>query len=63
VDRLRTRVAPKYFQAFDLHVVKKLPVQDVARAVGVSIGQVYLIKFRLMKIVRAEIKRLEQELV
>jgi RNA polymerase sigma factor (sigma-70 family) len=63
IERLRRDVATKHYQVFDLAVRRKWPVPQVAKTVGVSVTQVYLIKFRLMRLLKAEVKRLETELV
>lgn len=61
--RVREQVPAKHFQAFDLYVTRKWPVAKVARTVGMNAANIYLVKFRLLKLLKAEIKRLESELV
>lgn len=63
MERLKTKVPAKQFQAFDLYVTRKWEPAAVARTVGLSLGQVYLVKFRMMKLLRAEIKRLERQVI
>lgn len=63
LDRIRAKVPAKQFQAFDLYVTRKWTPAAVARAVGLPISQIYLIKFRMMKLLRAEVKRLEKQLI
>jgi len=58
VERLKTKVDPKQYQIFDLHVVKGWPVMRVAGALGINPGRVYLSKHRVGKLLKAEIEQL-----
>jgi DNA-directed RNA polymerase specialized sigma24 family protein len=40
-------VSARQFQIFYLHVLREIPVREVARQLGVSIGAVYLAKHRV----------------
>jgi len=60
--RARRRVKPKHYQIFDLYAVRKWPVIRVAKEMGVSVMQVYLINHRLIKLVRKEVEYLESKL-
>jgi RNA polymerase sigma factor (sigma-70 family) len=62
VDRIRQQVKGEHFQIFDLYVIKGWPVLKVARSMGVSIGQVYLIKHRISGLIKKEIMELEKKL-
>jgi RNA polymerase sigma-70 factor (ECF subfamily) len=44
---------------FDLYVIKQWPPAKVAQTLGVSIGQVYLAKYRLGALLKKEVRRLE----
>jgi DNA-directed RNA polymerase specialized sigma24 family protein len=50
----------KQWQIFDLYVLKEWPVREVAQALGVSIGRVYLAKHRISALVKREVKRIGQ---
>jgi len=63
LDRLRASVPVKQFQAFDLFVTRKWPAAKVAETVGMSVAHVYLAKLRLMRRLKAEVTRLEREVV
>jgi RNA polymerase sigma factor (sigma-70 family) len=63
LERVRKRIPVKHFQAFDLYVTRQWPVSKVARTVGMNMGQVYLIKLRVSKQVKAEIAKLETNLI
>jgi RNA polymerase sigma factor (sigma-70 family) len=58
-QRVKRQVKPKQYQMFYLHVLKKLPVKQVAERVGASIGSVYLSKHRVGRLLKREIERLE----
>src|SRR5581483_503297 len=60
IDRVKRRVKEEHYQIFDLHVVKQLPVAEVATTLGVSTAQVYLIKHRISGMIKKEIGELEQ---
>jgi RNA polymerase sigma factor (sigma-70 family) len=59
IERVKQRVAPKQYQMFYLHVLKELPVGEVARRVGSNVGAVYLAKHRVGRMLRSEIKALQ----
>jgi RNA polymerase sigma factor (sigma-70 family) len=61
VDRIKEQVKPRHFQVFELHVVKKWPVKKVATTCGISSPAVHLIKHRVSRLVRKEIKLLESK--
>jgi len=56
LQRLKAQVDPKHFQIFDCYVRKEWPVKDVAETLGVSPGQVYLIKHRLSALLAKELE-------
>lgn len=58
-ERLKSRVQPRHFQVFYLHVLKRQPAAQVAKRQGVSVGQVYLIKCRLLPIFKGIVRELE----
>ena len=58
-QRVKRQVSPKQYQMFYLHVLKELPIKEVARRVGANVGQVYLAKHRVGRLLEREIKKLE----
>ncbi|PYK99816.1 MAG: RNA polymerase subunit sigma [Verrucomicrobia bacterium] len=62
IARAGRRVNPKHYQVFDLYAVRKWPATKVAKEMGVSVVQVYLIYHRLTKQVRKEVEYLESKL-
>ncbi|PYK96145.1 MAG: RNA polymerase subunit sigma, partial [Verrucomicrobia bacterium] len=51
-----------HYQVFDLYAVRKWPATKVAKEMGVSVLQVYLIYHRLTRQVRKEVEYLESKL-
>jgi RNA polymerase sigma factor (sigma-70 family) len=62
VARLRRRTKPKQFQMFDLYALRNWPGTKVAKELGVSLGQVYLVNHRLRKQLQQELAILEQQM-
>jgi hypothetical protein len=58
LGRVKARLDLKQWQIFDLYVLKEWPVWEVAQALGVSIGRVYLAKHRVSALVKREVKRI-----
>jgi RNA polymerase sigma-70 factor (ECF subfamily) len=58
LERLKQSVDPKHYQAYDLCAMKGWSVTKVARFLGLSSGNVYLIKHRLTKMLKTEIEHL-----
>jgi RNA polymerase sigma-70 factor (ECF subfamily) len=63
LDRVKTRVSATLYQMFDLYVVKQWPARDVAKALRVSVGHVYVAKHRVSAQVQKEIRELKQQRV
>jgi RNA polymerase sigma factor (sigma-70 family) len=61
LKNIRPQVREEYFQMFDLYVVKHWPPGRIAQALGVNVGQVYLAKHRVARLVKREIRRLEEK--
>lgn len=62
MDRVKRRVKPGHYQIFYLGVVKELGAAQVAKALGVSAAQVYLVKHRVAALVKKEIQQLEKKM-
>ena len=63
IEKVKREVSAKQYQIFDLYVIKKWPVQKVARTLGINIGRVYLAKHRVTGLLKKEIKKLEHALI
>ncbi len=61
IAAVKRRIKEEHYQIFDLYAVKRWPVVRVARTLGVSIGQVYLIKHRVAGLVKKEARALEEK--
>lgn len=59
LERIKTLVNPVHYKIFFLAVIKEKPVREVAKALDVSSPQVYLMKHRISKLLKKEVKRLE----
>jgi RNA polymerase sigma-70 factor (ECF subfamily) len=60
LERVRRQSNPEHYQIFHLHAVKGMGVRDVAKLTGASLPKVYVTYHRIAKLVRAEVRRLEQ---
>ncbi len=58
--RVKAQADLKQWQIFDLYVLKEWSVQDVAKALGVSAGRVYLAKHRISALLRKALRKLER---
>jgi len=61
LDKVKRLVKARQYQMFDLYVVKQWPVQKVAKTLGVNIGQIYLVKHRISRLLKREIRNLERQ--
>jgi RNA polymerase sigma-70 factor (ECF subfamily) len=59
LQRIKPQISAKQFQIFDLYVLKEWPVLKVARALSVSVRQVYLARHRVAKLIKNQIKQME----
>lgn len=62
VARLRRRSKPKQFQVFELYALRGWAGMKVARELGVSLAQIYLINHRLRKMLQREMAALERRM-
>lgn len=60
LERVKRRVKPEQFQIFELSVAKGWAPREIARALGVSLAQVYLARHRLGALLRKELGILEK---
>jgi RNA polymerase sigma-70 factor (ECF subfamily) len=60
LEKVKLQASSQQFEIFYLHVLKGQAVKEVARALEVSPGQVYLAKHRLGRLLRREIQRLQR---
>ena len=60
--RLGRKVKPKHLQIFDLYAMRHWPAGKVARELGVTRVQVYLVNHRLTKLLKREVEYLRRSL-
>ena len=59
LENVKNQVKEEHYQMFDFYVLRQWAAGDVAKTLGVSVGQVYLAKFRLSALIKKEVRRLE----
>jgi RNA polymerase sigma factor (sigma-70 family) len=62
MERVKHRVKPQHYQIFYLSVVKELGAARVARTLGITAAQVYLVKHRVAAMMKEEVRRLEKNM-
>lgn len=61
LEKVRGRVREEYYQIFDLYVLRQWKASDVAEALGVSLGRVYLAKHRVALELKGELRELQKK--
>lgn len=59
VNEVKLEVKAEHFQVFDLLVMQEIPLGEVTSRLGVNRAQAYLIKHRLLNLVKKKIRALE----
>lgn len=62
LERVKDQVSAEQYQMFDLYVLREWPAAKVARALEIGLGQVYLAKFRIRRLVKKEIERIKSRM-
>ena len=62
IERVKTQVSSEQYQMFDFYVLKKMPVDKVAAALGTNAGQIYLARHRISRLIKKEVSRLEKQM-
>lgn len=60
-QQVQLRVQPKTWSAYHLSCVENLSAQDVAAKLQIAIGEVYVARSRVMKMLKSEVQRLEEQ--
>ena len=63
VEKVKNQVSAKHFQIFDLYVLKNWSVTKVAQTIGVNSALVHLTKHRIAKLVKNELKALQNQAI
>jgi RNA polymerase sigma factor (sigma-70 family) len=62
IVRVKNQVSAEQYQIFDFYVLKKMPVDKVAEALGANTAQIYLAKHRITKLLKKEIASMEEKM-
>jgi len=62
IARVSRRVNPKHAQIYDLYAIRNWAAGKVARELGVSLVQVYLVSHRLTRMLKQEVDYLQKKL-
>jgi len=60
-SRLRSKVSSQQLLIFRMSTTGELPLNQVAKKLGVNLAQVYLARHRVGKLFKAEVLRLRRE--
>jgi RNA polymerase sigma factor (sigma-70 family) len=63
VEKVRGEVDAASYQMFDLHVLKELSVGRVAKKLGVKPARVYFAKYKVSRLIKKEVKRLQTKII
>ena len=63
IARVKRKLDPQKYQVFDCYVNKEWSPEKVAATFKMSVDQVYLAKHRITEMIKAEAKRLENEML
>ncbi len=63
IENVKRTVDAKQFQMFDCYALKGWPVNDVAKNLNATVGQIYTAKSRVAALIREEVARLEKKMI
>jgi len=63
VRNVKQKVAAKQFQMFDCYALKAWPIEQVAKNLNATVGQIYTAKSRVAALIKEEVQRLEQAML
>ena len=63
MERVKEQANPRDCQMFDLYALRGWAAREVARTLGVTVGRVYLAKFRIAPLFKKESKEIEARLI
>jgi RNA polymerase sigma factor (sigma-70 family) len=63
LEKVRRRVDPARYQAYDLHVLRSWPVQKVAEKLGLTAAQVYTAKYKVSGLLKNEVENLKNKML
>ena len=59
LEKVKQQVSPRQFQMFDLHLQQGSSASETARALQASVASVYMASYRVGKLLKKEIRKLE----
>ena len=62
LEQVKLQVSPRQFQMFDLHVLQNLSVRDTARTLQVRGASVYMAKYRISRMLKKEVQKLQNKM-
>lgn len=60
MERVKKKIDPEHYQIFYLHTVKGMTAREVAQLLGVSVPKVYVVRHRVARRIKNEIRMLER---
>lgn len=62
LEQVKGKMSAKQFLLFELATLKQVPMAKITRTMGVNIGQVYLAKHRVSRLLKAEITKVRKSM-
>jgi len=59
MERVKRQVPPEHYQIFYLSTVKAMPARDVGQLLGASVAKIYVVRHRIARLIKREIRSLE----
>jgi RNA polymerase sigma-70 factor (ECF subfamily) len=63
LQKVRQEVAYEQFQMFDCYALKGWTVEEVAQRLNVTVSAVYNAKYRISRLIKEEVQRLEEKMI
>jgi RNA polymerase sigma factor (sigma-70 family) len=61
MERVKRKISPEHYQIFFLHSVRGMLGRDIAELFGSSLAKVYVIRHRVARLIKREVRALEQK--
>jgi RNA polymerase sigma factor (sigma-70 family) len=61
MERVKRRISPEHYQIFYLHSIKGMLARDIAELFGASLAKVYVIRHRVARMIKREVRALEHK--
>ena len=61
MERIKRKIAPEHYQIFYLQSVKGMPARDVGELLGASLAKVYVVRHRVARMIKNEVRALERK--